>query len=198
MKNILLAVLLLLTNSMIAKEESGDFTASQKSLQESTTWLFKNNSNNKVIALRKGGKIKVHLHRKNPGDEYLIKGTLEDINNTNLIVRKKEVIQEVKKSLVKRIIIKSHKGIQVYFLGILLFLLGTVAGVILFIAVYFSGLKLDKTFLLVGVAAVLFLFFGKKLMDDYSIHKIAKPFSGEWEITKIKAKAEELPPLHIP
>ena len=198
MKNILLVVLLLFTNLMIAKGKSGDFRDLQSPLQEPTTWLFKNNSNNKIIALRQGDKLKVYLHRKNPGDEYLVKGTLEDIKDSYLIVSKKMIKREVEKSLVKRIIIKPHKGIQVYLLGILLFILGTIAGVVLFIAVYFSGIKLNNPSLLIGVAAVLLLFFGKKLMDDYSIHNIVKPFSGEWEITEIDAKGEEIPLLHIP
>ena len=201
MKKSLLLVLLFVSNLAIAQEHSEQQINAYKPFQKPKTWVFKSKSNGKEKMIRTGDRVKVYLNRMNLKDKYLIRGVLVDMNEHELVLSNKQNGQLlIEKKHVKRIIASHKDGIMKNLLGLLLIGAGCLVGGIALLIVLFSidstnpgNTNVRSISILLGVAGLLLLAVGMKMMDDNASNIVIKPFSGNWEITEITPTGDVLP-----
>ena len=201
MKKSLLLILLFVSSLSIAQEYSEQHINAYKPFQNPKTWVFKSKNNGKEKMIRTGDRVKVYLSRMNPKDKYLIRGVLMDMNEHQLVLSNKQNGQLlIEKKLVKRIIASHKDGVMKNLLGLLLIGAGCLVGAIAMLIVLFSidsanpgNTNVRSISVLLGVAGLLLLAVGMKMMDDNASNIIIKPFSGNWEITEITPTRDKLP-----
>lgn len=206
MRKSLFLIFLFVTNLALAQEDSAQDAIFYEPFQSTKTWVFKSKTNRKEKMIRTGDKVKVYVRRMNPGDKYLIRGILVDINGPQLVLRDKNSDQHlIDKLAVKRIIASRKDGLMKTLWGMLLVGAGCLVGGIGLLFALFSidnqnpgNTNVGSLSILLGVAGLLLLAVGMKIMDDNASDIIIKPFSGEWEISEIAPPTDTFPLKGLP